>query len=235
MLIGSEEGAVHQDSAVNEVEAPVTGALEDARDLRAGSGFLGGGGQNLGDHLAKGAQERVAGAGGRQARPEETQRRIARSSAFLGGVGCARRLRGLRPAWAVCGLSTVGLRLIGLGVGLRDVGVVDFLLLLFEGLGRGKLLRSGLLAGGEELLQRAASLAGVGHEAVVLGAVGMGDLAGGGVGEIAYVAAFDVDAFAAAYIGHVQLDVLRAGRNAHQHSDDESHAEAPHIPPLAMN
>ena len=43
----------------------------------------------------------------------------------------------------------------------------------------------------------------------MLGAVGMADHAGGGVGEIAYVAAFDVHAFAAAYIGHVQLDVLR--------------------------
>ena len=34
----------------------------------------------------------------------------------------------------------------GLRVGLRDVGVVDFLLLLFEGIGRGKLLRGRLRA-----------------------------------------------------------------------------------------
>ena len=53
----------------------------------------------------------------------------------------------------------------------------------------------------------------------------MGDLAGGGVGEIAYVAAFDVDAFAAANIGHVQLDVLRGGEDAEQHRDAQLHIE----------
>jgi hypothetical protein len=42
----------------------------------------------------------------------------------------------------------------------------------------------------------------------------MGHLAGCGVGEVAYVAAFDVHAFAAANIGDVQLDVLRAPRLA---------------------
>ena len=140
-------------------------------------------------------------------RPDETQRRMARSSAFFGGVG-----RPNPEGPAPCRRWT-GVRLGGLRIGLRDGGVVDFLLLLFERLGRGDFLRRGLLAGREELLQRAAGLAGVGHEAVVLGAVGMGDLAGRGVGEIAYVAAFDVHAFAVAYIGHVQLDVLRDGEN----------------------
>src|SRR5580693_5294688 len=78
-------------------------------------------------------------------RPEETQRRMARSSAFLGGVTRA-------TAWACEGP--------GLGVGLRDVGVVDFLLLLFEGFGRGKFLRRRLGAGREELFQSAAGLVG---------------------------------------------------------------------------
>jgi hypothetical protein len=95
MLIGSEEGAVHQDAAVDEIEPPATGAFEDARDLRSGSGFLGSGGKNLGDHLAKCAQQQVTGTS-RGSLPEETQRRMARSSAFLGGLIRAKPCLGLR-------------------------------------------------------------------------------------------------------------------------------------------
>ncbi len=125
----------------------------------------------------------------------------------------------------------------GLRVGLRDVGVVDFLLLLFERFGRGKLLRRGLLAGREELLQRAAGLGGVGHEAVVLGAVGMGDLAGGGVGEIADVAALDVHAFAVADVGHVQLDVLRGGGDAgsQEHGEAQLRVDADILPVVRLH
>src|SRR5271154_5993486 len=40
MLIGSEAGTVHQGSAVNEVEAPATGAHERSGDFRTVSGFF---------------------------------------------------------------------------------------------------------------------------------------------------------------------------------------------------
>jgi len=155
-------------------------------------------------------------------RPEEMQRRMARSSAFLGGVWPRDSLGGLRPA----GVALVVGLWVGLGVGLRDVGVVDFLLLLFARFGRGKLLRSRLFARREELFQCAAGLIGVGHDAVAGGAIGMAHHAGGGVGEIAYVAAIDEDAFAVAYIGHVQLDVLRGGADAEQHGDAQLHVES---------
>src|SRR5580704_18487342 len=36
MLIGSEDGTVHQDTAVNEIEAPATCALKHSCDLRTG-------------------------------------------------------------------------------------------------------------------------------------------------------------------------------------------------------
>ena len=52
----------------------------------------------------------------------------------------------------------------------------------------------------------------VGHEAVVLRAIGMRDLAGGSVGGVADVAALDVHALAVADVGDVELDVLRGER-----------------------
>src|SRR5580704_14941569 len=57
LLIGRKEGAVHEHAAVNEVEAPVSGAFEDTRHVQPGRRLFAKGRKDLGDHLAKGAQK----------------------------------------------------------------------------------------------------------------------------------------------------------------------------------
>ncbi len=59
----TEAGAVHENSAVDEVEAPAAGAGENAG--HGGSclcRLLAGRGKNRGEHLAEGSEERVASA-----------------------------------------------------------------------------------------------------------------------------------------------------------------------------
>ena len=144
LLIGREEGAVDEDAAVDEVEAPVARALEDACHFRSGRGFLVGGRKDLRDHLAEGAEQPVAGAGRGRASGADAAAHGALFSVF-GRRDLLRREAGLRAGGVGWGAW--------LGVGFLDGGgVVGLLLLLEVGFG-GEFLCGGLLAGGEELLE----------------------------------------------------------------------------------
>ena len=148
--------------------------------------------------------------------PELTQRRIARSSAFLGGAICCWLLP---PPATGCGRGG------HLAVGLRYVCVVDVLLLLLEGLRFGDLLRGGLLAGGEELLQCAAGHVGVLHQSVGQDVVGMADHAGCVVGGVADVAVLDEHALAAADVDQAWGQVLRDGEGGGEESEQRQDAQ----------
>src|SRR5277367_4609196 len=63
LLIGGEEGAVYEDAAVDEVEAPIASALVHAGHVEAGLGRFVGAGKDLRDHFAEGPEELIAGAG----------------------------------------------------------------------------------------------------------------------------------------------------------------------------
>ena len=146
LLIGRQERTINQNTAINKVETPAARALKHACHHWSGRRSFVGTGQDLTDHLAKGAQERVARASGRKSPGADATAHCA----FLGVLG---RSRLLLQAGSL-GLRTAGVGLVvDLGVGLRYVGVVDLLLLFLESSGCSKFLRGGLGACREELLQ----------------------------------------------------------------------------------
>ena len=133
-LIGREGSAVHQDAAVDKVEPPASRALKDAGHDGSGTGAAFAG-------AAAPAEPRVESIFAERAEqllPVQLDGQAARADAAAEGallsvfrrsdLGCA------------AGLVRRRRRRLHLLFGLLDVGVVDVLLLLLEGLGCGELV-----------------------------------------------------------------------------------------------
>ena len=171
---------------------PSTRAGKSSRELGAGRQI----GSNSRHHVAgqfiEAARQRVAGArGGRTAGGN-----APRQPALL------RRQR--RPTSRALAIAA------HLGIRAALVFVLDGLHAARKLLAFGDLCRTGLLAGGQQLLQLATGRVRVSHHAV-FHVIGMADEAVRRVGEIVDVATIDNQALSAANIGDVQQNLLRAG------------------------